>query len=81
MYIYPGIDGPIDSIRMSNTRDGIEDYEYLVALAKKAGDIEVARKACEKAVWALRKRPLSFSYDPAVLEAARDDIARALTAK
>ncbi|RKY92695.1 hypothetical protein DRQ15_01635 [candidate division KSB1 bacterium] len=33
---YPGLDGPIPSIRLENFRDGMEDYEYYVLLGKLA---------------------------------------------
>ena len=32
---YPGKDGPVGSIRLKITRDGIEDYEYLYLLGEK----------------------------------------------
>jgi hypothetical protein len=31
MYIYPGVNGPLSSLRLENFRDGIEDYELLCA--------------------------------------------------
>ena len=34
MYVYPGRDGPVSSLRLENFRDGIEDYE-LLQLARK----------------------------------------------
>jgi hypothetical protein len=32
MAIYPGLRGPVDSIRWEQTREGLEDYEYLLRL-------------------------------------------------
>jgi hypothetical protein len=37
MVLYPGKYGPIDSIRWEQTRDGLEDYDYLVILEKAVG--------------------------------------------
>jgi hypothetical protein len=37
MVLYPGKYGPIDSIRLEQTRDGLEDYDYLVILEKAVG--------------------------------------------
>lgn len=70
--IYQGIDGPIGSLRMANIRDGIEDYEYLVLLAKREGDIDKARGAAEPVAWG----PLKWTDDPQVLLDARAAIAK-----
>ncbi|MBN1513910.1 MAG: DUF4091 domain-containing protein [Phycisphaerae bacterium] len=35
--LYPGPDGPVESIRLANLRDGLEDYSYLWALAYLCG--------------------------------------------
>jgi len=34
MAIYPGRDGPVDSLRWEQTREGLEDYDYLVMLQR-----------------------------------------------
>ena len=38
MVIYPGKDGPVDSLRWEQTREGLEDYEYLMMLDRAAQD-------------------------------------------
>lgn len=73
--IYPGIDGPIGSLRLANIRDGIEDYEYLHALAEKAGDIEVAREVAESVAWGV----LQWTNSPGVVAATRDRAADWIT--
>lgn len=45
--VYPGPSGPIGSIRLKTIRDGLEDYDYLLAL----------RRACEQVPAALRSHP------------------------
>ena len=55
--VFPGIDGPIASLRLANFRDGIEDYEYLWMLADKVGDIEVARDICKARPVGLNRTP------------------------
>ncbi|MFH0964342.1 MAG: glycoside hydrolase domain-containing protein [Planctomycetota bacterium] len=44
MYVYPGADGPVSSLRLENLRDGIEDYA-LLALAREM--LEAAEKKGE----------------------------------
>jgi len=38
--IYPGKDGPIDSIRWEASREGLQDYEYFRLLAEKTKEIK-----------------------------------------
>lgn len=71
--IYQGEDGPIGSLRMANIRDGIEDYEYLVLLAKREG-MDAAREAAQAVAWG----PLKWTDDPAKLLEARRAIAQRL---
>jgi hypothetical protein len=89
MLIYPGPDGPIDSIRWEATRDGCEDYEYLVLLAdrvKAATARGRADKAVEegKAVLAEVRRiapsPKEYAKNPEALLEVRDRVARAIEA-
>lgn len=40
MLIYPGENGPVDSIRWEAIRDGIEDYEYFTLLKAKITEIQ-----------------------------------------
>jgi len=37
---YPGEDGPVTSIRLEVTRDGLEDYEYLWSLKQKVEEVK-----------------------------------------
>ncbi|MCP4643853.1 MAG: DUF4091 domain-containing protein [bacterium] len=69
--LYPGIDGPIGSIRLANIRDGLEDYEYLYALAERTGDVETARTACLPVTTTL----VDFTRDPDVVCTQRAAIA------
>lgn len=73
--LYPGIDGPIGSIRLANIRDGIDDYEYLWLLARKQG-LPAARAACLP----VTRNLTTFTHDPAVLRAQRAQIAARITA-
>ena len=70
--LYRGVNGPITTLRLSNIRDGIEDFEYLTLLARKAGDVEVAREVCERVCWEV----LKWTDDPARIEATRREMAR-----
>lgn len=70
--LYPGIDGPIGSIRLANLRDGLEDYEYLWLLGRQAGNVDVAREACVPVSRSLTE----FGRDPQALTIQRDAIAR-----
>ncbi|MCK4400943.1 DUF4091 domain-containing protein [bacterium] len=45
LYVYPGKDGPINSIRWELIREGIEDYDYLAILK---GEVEKLEKWCRK---------------------------------
>ena len=69
--IYPGVNGPIGSIRLANIRDGLEDYEYLHKYARLCGSKEKARKACEPVTKTLE----TFTRKPSVLQGQRDRLA------
>jgi len=53
-YIYPGKTGPVDSLRWEMTREGLEDYDYLVMLEKALakGHVPAALKKRGQAVLA-----------------------------
>ncbi len=70
--IYAGKDGPIGSIRLANIRDGLEDYEYLWALAERGGNVETAREACLPVTTSL----VEFTRDPKAVYAQRAAIAQ-----
>ncbi len=52
MYVYPGQDGPVSSLRLENFRDGIEDYELLMAARRmlERTDLGGAREMLQRAV-------------------------------
>ena len=75
MFIYPHSNGsPIGTIRLSNIRDGIEDYEYLWMLGEKIG-VENARSACTPVAWGLSGSSPPYTHDSATIRATRDSIA------
>ena len=89
MYIYPGRDGPVSSLRLENLRDGMEDYELLV-LARDllaAAELEGGDAAGIKGLRAATTLPDDFvkdhvlySQDPTVLERQRRMLIKALEA-
>ena len=70
-----GPDGPLATIRLENIRDGIEDYEYYVLLrellAEKGGPAEPGDVPTE-----VVESLTTFTYDPAVVVAERERVAR-----
>lgn len=84
--VYPGSDGPVNSIRWEIIRDGIEDYDYLTILAdrlrkaRQAGGREGLVTQAEAALNLQEVVPdlVTFPRDPAKLAAKRDAIARAI---
>ena len=66
--LYPAKDGPLGCIRLANIRDGLEDYEYLWMLGERAGDVELARRACLP----VTENLTTFTLDPQVLSTQRD---------
>ena len=71
--LYPGADGPLPSIRLAQVRDGIEDYEWLQMLERRAG-----RAAAEAMTGELIRGMTDFTRDPAALRRVRVRIADAL---
>lgn len=51
--VYPGIDGPLDSIRFEALRDGVDDYELLSMLAE--SNPAAAKRLVEKHILAFDK--------------------------
>jgi hypothetical protein len=85
--VYPGEDGPVDSIRWEATRDGFEDYEYLALLQERIRAAEAADScssvlddACRALAEVKRVAASRTEYakDPAVLLSARDRVAQAI---
>ena len=52
--LYPGADGPIASIRLKTIRDGLEDYDYLLALRAALAKVP-ASMAASPAIQSARK--------------------------
>ncbi len=72
--VYPGSGGPLDSIRFEAMRDGIEDYELLLALAAQDRDlaVEIARSVIRDFD--------DYDLDVAGFRAARRRLLQALSA-
>ena len=83
--VYPGPNGPVNSIRWETIRDGIEDYDYLVIfrdLVKKAEQANAAA-LLQKVRTAYNLKDLvpdlvTYPRDPNVLLAKREAIAKAI---
>jgi hypothetical protein len=67
--VYPGKDGPLDSIRWETLREGIEDYESLWLLDQ-AGAGDVADMLCKR----LAEGPTTCERDPAVYSQVREAV-------
>lgn len=83
--IYPGPDGPLDSLRWEAERDGLEDYEYLWLLEARTRENLTALGATEAFDPAARSRSwcrrivrdfTDYERDPAALQAVREAMAR-----
>lgn len=81
----PILDGPVDSVRWENLRDGLEDYEYLWLLrdsvqrlaSSRPGDSLVGEARALLAVPpGISREVTQFTSDPRLLLARRDGIAR-----
>lgn len=87
MAIYPGKSGPIDSLRWEQTREGLEDYDYLVLLQKAVedgaltgADMDRARTLLERARTLFPDPRCQLATDPAELLALRWEIGSLLDA-
>ncbi len=86
--IYPGPDGPVNSIRWEVVRDGIEDYDYLAlfmerrrALMERGGHEALLRRAAE--VYNLEvivPSLVTFTREPEALFQKRAQIAAMIVA-
>ncbi len=84
--IYPGKDGPIDSIRWEVFRDGLEDYEYLCVLEQRLMTLKKERgvgaaflqphQRVEELVRKLAPDAIRYSRSPQDLRELRVAIAR-----
>jgi hypothetical protein len=88
LLVYPGADGPVDSIRLENIRDGIDDYDYLTILMARFREVQKKNPqhpALNRASEALNIKGLvpdlvSFPRDPELLVKKRNEIAHAIMA-
>ncbi len=71
--VYPGKDGPIDSIRWEAVRDGIVDHELLAQLAER--DPETAMNLAKKHILDFNR----YDTDVATFRATRDEILERLS--
>lgn len=82
----PVLEGPVDSIRWEQLRDGIEDYEYLTILTRKLEERRAAldeklRREYEALLAVpetLTRSMTEFCSDGAPIELRRDQVARAI---
>lgn len=71
--VYPGKDGPLDSIRWEAVRDGIADYELLAQLGER--NPERAQELAHRLVPGFKQ----YELDPAAFRATRRELLQALT--
>jgi hypothetical protein len=82
LLIYPGLDGPVDSIRWETIRDGVEDYDYFALLldrTRRLKDNGREDALVERAAAALNVREIvpdltGFSRDTAAYLQRREEI-------
>jgi hypothetical protein len=82
----PVLDGPVDSIRWEQLRDGIEDYEYLCILRRRLAEHKSALAADAYQKYAqllivpesITRSLTEFARDGAPIEAQRSRVARAI---
>lgn len=73
IFIYPGIAGPLSSLRLENFRDGLEDLELLraVSRASRVGPDQMETLAKRVITGFTANVEVNATGDPAALEAAR----------
>ena len=71
IFLYPGKEHILPSIRFANIRDGEEDYEYLLRAERRLG-----RKAVEEMVRTIARSTTDFTYSPETLAALRARLSR-----
>jgi hypothetical protein len=89
-WVLPGEDGPLNTVRFELTREGLEDFEYLVLLEELAAEAEgeAAEKAqallarAREVAWASEDGKLAFvhSQDQTALHALRVEIGECVEA-
>ena len=88
LYVYPGTNGPRSSLRFENFRDGIEDYDILVAARELLERLERAH-ADDRKLEGLRRAislpddfvrdSVSYDTEPSRIRERRRLLADALT--
>jgi len=88
MYVYPGEDGPISSLRLENFRDGMEDYALLALARDLLADLEEGEGSDAALIENLRKATTleddfvkdhaDYSRDPSALAGRRRTLIRAI---
>jgi len=73
MYIYPGEDGPISSLRLENFRDGIEDYELMMEAKRRGITFEIDDNVTSNLT--------TYTTDARKLRAQREQLIRALAVR
>jgi hypothetical protein len=76
--VYPGTDGPIDSIRWEQMREGIQDYELLRLLDARSKETGRLEGRADEICSALVPDPTSYSRDQQSLRQARGNVISAL---
>ena len=76
IFLYPGKEHVLPSIRLAQVRDGVEDYEWLQLAAAKAG---AAKADAESRT--LIESMTKFTRDPAALRSARARLANLIDAR
>ena len=71
--LYPGPEGPVDSIRLEALRDGMEDYEYLVLLQQAVARVTSAPSLADQpsVQTLLSQARRLLAIDPALAESMR----------
>jgi hypothetical protein len=78
---YPGKDGPLPSIRLSNFRDGMQDYNMLDVLAQRiahathASPSEIAHAKALLSAQSVVRNDTDYTEDPGVYAKWRDQVA------
>jgi hypothetical protein len=76
--VYPGPDGPMDSVRWEQMREGIQDFELLRLLDQRAGEAGKSAGEADRICAALVPDPTSYTRSIADLRAARCAVVDAL---
>jgi len=76
--IYPGPDGPLDSLRWEHMREGIQDYELLRLLDRRGKESGRLSGEADRICTSLVPDPVSYGRDWRELRAARRNVVDAI---